>query len=47
MEVLNKYGVWCLCPIFKREIDNGYCYEITTAAYGMIKMECLDNKIKL
>jgi hypothetical protein len=34
-----------MCPILKREIDNGYCCEITNAAYGIIKMECLDDKI--
>lgn len=34
------------CPILNREIDNGYCYEITTAAYGLIKMDCLDDEIE-
>ena len=34
-----------MCPILKREIDNGYCCEITTAAYGLLKMEFLDDDI--
>lgn len=38
-----EYNV--MCPILSKEIDNGYCYEITTAAYGIIKMNCLDDDI--
>jgi len=34
------------CPILDRIIDDGYCYDITNAAYGMMKMEALDDKIE-
>jgi hypothetical protein len=34
------------CPLLNRTIDNGYCYEVTIAAYGMVKMEFLDDKIE-
>ncbi len=34
-----------MCPLLKKIIDDGYCYDITNAAYGMIKMEALDDKI--
>ncbi|MDD3840768.1 MAG: hypothetical protein PHP06_09400 [Clostridia bacterium] len=37
----NEY----MCPLLKKIIDDGYCYDITNAAYGMIKMEALDDKI--
>ncbi|MED4377975.1 hypothetical protein P9274_20165 [Schinkia azotoformans] len=37
----NEY----MCPLLKRIIDDGYCYEITTAASGMLKMEALDDKL--
>ncbi len=34
-----------MCPILNRAIDDGYCYDITNAAYGMMKMEALEDKI--
>ncbi|MDD4776553.1 MAG: hypothetical protein PHG75_08575 [Syntrophomonas sp.] len=30
---------------FKRKINDGYCYDITNDAYGMIKMDSLEDKI--
>jgi hypothetical protein len=34
-----------MCPLLKREINDAYCYDITNAAYGMMKMSALDDKI--
>ena len=34
-----------MCPLLKRKINDGYCYDITIAAYGMIKMDNLEDKI--
>jgi len=34
-----------MCPLLKRKINDGYCYDITIAAYGMIKMDSLEDKI--
>lgn len=33
------------CSILNRKIHDGYCYEITLAAYGMLKMDYLQDKI--
>ena len=35
-----------MCPLLNKVIDGGYCYDITNAAYGMMKMEGLDDKIE-
>ncbi|NLC68198.1 MAG: hypothetical protein GX754_05320 [Clostridiaceae bacterium] len=35
-----------MCPLLNRIINDGYCYDITNAAYGMMKMEALDDKIE-
>ena len=34
-----------LCPILKRLIDAGYCYDITTMAYGLIRADVLEDHI--
>jgi len=33
------------CPLLNREIDQGYCYDITMVAYGFIKPEILEDKL--
>lgn len=35
-----------MCPLLKRVINDGYCYDITNSAYGMMKMEALYDKIE-
>ncbi len=34
------------CPLLNKIINDGYCYDITNAAYGIMKMESLDDKIE-
>lgn len=34
-----------MCPLLKRKINDGYCYDITNSAYGMMKMSALEDKI--
>jgi hypothetical protein len=35
-----------MCPLLNRIISDDYCYEITIAAYGLLKMAALDDKIE-
>lgn len=34
-----------MCPLLTKVIDDAYCYEINSIAYGFIKPEAIEDKI--
>lgn len=39
----NRY----MCPLLKKEISEGYCYDVNMVAYGFIKTTAIDDELPI